>query len=211
MQAVERMVNTARSLARLGSKEAAMSLLGQAVEQDPSRLDLHLEMAELEFERGCNEEGARRLESLAEAYLDADMTDEAAAVLAYLESTMVAEPGAVVEAQTGVTQPMTVVFGVPQVIERTHTEFCSQPVLLFPDGSPLPGQHTTPAVVEAAPEPSVKRSATPSVKLPALRSKKPIKPRRAAGLRVGKGKLQVPALRRPRAAAGKTSKRAADS
>lgn len=146
MQAVEQLVNRARELATGWSPEQAIAMYEAALRAAPSRGDLYVELAELEFSCGRREEATSRLEALAGAYLDRDMVAEAEAVVAMLEARLSEpEPGAVVPAQTGVTEPMTVVFGVPQVVEVTHTEFCREPILLLPDGTPMPAQRKSPA------------------------------------------------------------------
>ncbi len=177
MQATEQLVIAARALAKRGSPDAALTMYEQALELEPTRFELHMEMAEIEIECRRIAEAAARLHALAQAYLDRDMIDEAQAVIAFIEGLDAgAESGVVVQAQTGVTQPMTVVFGVPKVIEPSHTEFCSQPVLLFPDGSPMPGQ------------------ASPTTRAPKLGGRSRPSARRA---RIQLGAPRAPALRRP--------------
>ena len=163
-----------------------------ALRIDPSRGDLHVELAELEFSCGRREQATARLETLAGAYLDRDMVAEAEAIVAMLEARLgEPEPGAVVPAQTGLTEPMTVVFGVPQVVEVTHTEFCREPILLLPDGTPMPRQPTSTST------PKMRTTRVPRPRRDGKRSKPMVQIVR----------LSAPALRRPSAAAS-SSKRA---
>ena len=185
MQAVERLVKRARELAAGWSTEKAITMYEAALRIDPSRGDLHVELAELELACGREDEGTARLEALASAYLDRNMVSEAEAIIAALEAHHAeAEPGAVVPAQTGLTAPMTVVLGVPQPVEVTHTEFCDQPVLLFPDGTPMPGQRESSprsSIRIPRPRPNAKRVKPVQIvrlSAPALRRPKPVPPAR---------------------------------
>ncbi len=79
--AVDRLVEDARAYADRQAMRPAFALLTKALAIAPSRLDLHIDVAELEAADGRSEVAAQRLEKLARTYASAGQHDEAALVL----------------------------------------------------------------------------------------------------------------------------------
>ena len=79
--AVDHLVENARSYAEQGSIRPAFALLTKALAIAPSRLDLHIDVAELEALDGRPEMAALRLENLARSYTQAGQAEEAELVL----------------------------------------------------------------------------------------------------------------------------------
>lgn len=136
--AIDRLVGTGRALAAAGEADAAYALLSEALQLDPSRLDLHVDVAELEIGCGDIETGVGRLQELATAYAAFGHVEEARCIVESIEAVY-AEPGAVAHAQTGVTEPMSVVLHAPRTLASEETVLC-RTVLRFPDGTVIPGQ-----------------------------------------------------------------------
>ena len=139
----EDLVCTARQFAEAGSNQAAYDMFGRALEMKPDRIELHIDVAELEYAAGDTDAANERLEQLASIYIEQDMLEEAQLLIGIIEERGGGgdrEPGAVVPAQTGMTEPMTTILGIPQAVKRSHTELVSEPILLFPDGTPMPRQ-----------------------------------------------------------------------
>lgn len=152
--ALERLVSTGRDLAAADRHDAAYAVLSEALRLDPSRLDLHVDLAELEIGRGDRELGVSRLHELARAYLAFGLEDEGRCILesiAAMQDPELPASGAVVVPQTGVTEPMGILLYAPRGEAREETVI-ARTVLRFPDGSVMPGQS---AAAAAPPRPSV--------------------------------------------------------
>jgi hypothetical protein len=74
------LAQAAAELGAAGETEAALHLLAGALTISPTRLELHLEVAELEVARGLELVAATRLRALADAYRHAGREDDAAAI-----------------------------------------------------------------------------------------------------------------------------------
>ncbi len=83
-EAVDGLVEVAESLAEQELHDDAMCLYSKALLIDPSRVDLHLDVAFVEEAMGRHEEAVVRVEGLAEHYMDDGRTDEAAELLRFL-------------------------------------------------------------------------------------------------------------------------------
>lgn len=136
--AIERLVSTGRALAAAEQPDAAYAVLSEALHLDPSQLDLHVDVAELEIGRGDVESGIARLQELATAYA-AFGHEEKARAIAESIAAVAEEPGAVAHAQTGVTEPMSIILHAPRTPPREETVIC-RTILRFPDGTVIPGQ-----------------------------------------------------------------------
>lgn len=94
--AVELLAEGSQQYASAGSMRPAFALMTKALAIAPSRLDLHIDVAELEAADGRAEMAALRLENLARTYLAAGQEEEAELVLeaatAFLAPPAAAEP-----------------------------------------------------------------------------------------------------------------------
>jgi hypothetical protein len=79
-EAVDGLVAAAESCTAREDNGAALTLYGKALSVDPMRLELHLDVAMAEAALGRMEAAQSRLEHLAEVYMQAGRTDEAAEV-----------------------------------------------------------------------------------------------------------------------------------
>jgi hypothetical protein len=79
-EAVEGLVTAAESCSGQDDHAAALTLYGKALSIEPGRLELHLDVAMAEAALGRMESAQSRLENLAEVYMQAGRTDEAAEV-----------------------------------------------------------------------------------------------------------------------------------
>jgi hypothetical protein len=136
---IDRLVSTGRALAAAEHTDAAYVVLSEALHLDPSRLDLHVDVAELEIGRGEVQAGVARLQELASAYSAFGHVEEARCIAESI-AAVCAEPGAVVHPQTGVTEPMSVVLHAPRVPARNEETVICRTVLRFPDGTVIPSQ-----------------------------------------------------------------------
>lgn len=84
--AVEGLVEAAESCTTQDDHAAALTLYGKALSIDPSRLELHLDVAMAEAALGREDAAKARLENLAEIYMQAGRTDEAAEMYRFLAS-----------------------------------------------------------------------------------------------------------------------------
>lgn len=82
--AVYELVEAAEASMARDAPDAAMGLYGQAMAIDPSRLDLHLDVAFVEKAIGEHEAAMVRVESLAENYMNEGRTDEAAELMRFV-------------------------------------------------------------------------------------------------------------------------------
>lgn len=96
-EGIEQLVDAGRRAAEAGRHTDVFALLGRALVHDPSRLELHLDIAESEAALGYHEAATERLEGLANAYIDAGKMDEATAVVEFIEAW---NPSAQSEAET---------------------------------------------------------------------------------------------------------------
>jgi tetratricopeptide (TPR) repeat protein len=160
---VERRVSAYVEIARRrmaeGNVDEAIEFFSRALSLDPERLEVHVDLAELEIARGRTKAALRRLEAVAEAYVDAGNADAAADVLEFaaaLESGKgLPEPGTVRGTQTGVTEPMGILLPTPRQRPREETVL-AKTVLLFPDGTPMPAQATPTIKKDRRPPPPPK-------------------------------------------------------
>ncbi len=139
-------VEIARQRVVEGDIDRAIELFSRALSLDPERLEVHIDLAELEIARGRTRAALRRLEAVAEAYVDAGNAEAAADVLEFAAALgggrPAPEPGAVQRMQTGRTEPMGMLLPTPRQRPREETVL-ARTVLLFPDGTPMPPQQTT--------------------------------------------------------------------
>jgi tetratricopeptide (TPR) repeat protein len=84
-EAVDLLVEAAHRLAARPSIEAAYDLIDRAYNLDPTRLEIHIDIAEIQAKTGDLTGARHRLEQLASAYTDAGAYDEARDVLAAAE------------------------------------------------------------------------------------------------------------------------------
>lgn len=84
--AVSRLSEQAQSYAASGSMRAAFALITKALAIAPERLDLHIDVAELEAADGRAHMAAKRLENLARTYQASGQAEEAALVLEAAEA-----------------------------------------------------------------------------------------------------------------------------
>jgi tetratricopeptide (TPR) repeat protein len=151
MGEVDRRVSAFIEIARRrivdGDVDLAIEFFSRALSLDPERLEVHVDLAELEIARGKTRAAIRRLEAVAEAYVDTGNIDAAADVLEFAAAlergTGFTEPGAVQGSQTGFTEPMGILLPTPRQRPREETVL-ARTILLFPDGSPMPIPSTTP-------------------------------------------------------------------
>ena len=80
-EAVEELVGMAQDFAERGLLPPAFSLMTKALAVDPARLELHIDVAELEASAGRLDMAIARLQNLARVYEAAGKDDEAVAVL----------------------------------------------------------------------------------------------------------------------------------
>lgn len=85
-EAVEGLVAAAEAFSSREAHIDAISLLAQGLTLDPSRVELHLDLAMLEETMGHHDAAVERVEGLAERYMDDGRTDEAAELLRFLSS-----------------------------------------------------------------------------------------------------------------------------
>ncbi|MEX1363646.1 MAG: tetratricopeptide repeat protein, partial [Nannocystaceae bacterium] len=85
-EAIEGLVEAAEACGEQDDHAAALTLYGKALAIDPGRLELHLDVAIAEAALGRDEAASTRLEGLAEIYMQAGRTDEAAEVYRFLSS-----------------------------------------------------------------------------------------------------------------------------
>lgn len=85
-EAVDGLVEAAEACNGHDDHAAALTLYGKALAVDPGRLELHLDVAMAEAALGREEAAKARLENLAETYMQAGRTDEAAEMYRFLAS-----------------------------------------------------------------------------------------------------------------------------
>src|SRR5687768_3852804 len=79
--AITELTSVAREITKRGHNEAARALMAEALRLDPSQLELHVDLAELEIESGERIAGLARLHELAMAYFAARRIEEGRSVL----------------------------------------------------------------------------------------------------------------------------------
>lgn len=163
---------------------AALGCYTHAVASDPSELDVHIEIAELEAELGHADAARMRLEGLAENYLAQGRADDAVAILEFVNSwedlpapAPAAEPARAPEPATFAHDTEPHHSFVPQVIQDNEGTMVISTFLLRPDGLPLTGFGAVPtqpdvqapveppsrvATLAAAPEPEADAPGEPS-------------------------------------------------
>jgi hypothetical protein len=143
-EAVEGLVAAAESCTAREDNGAALTLYGKALAVDPMRLELHLDVAMAEAALGRMEAAQSRLEHLAEVYMQAGRTDEAAEVYRCIAGwegegeEIEPEPEPVPDVQRRVTevpggaqaQPRD---AVPMMVPTSETVVIST-ILITPDG-----------------------------------------------------------------------------
>jgi tetratricopeptide (TPR) repeat protein len=134
--AIERLVNSAHRLAESNNRHAH-TLIKRAMILAPNRLELHVDAAQIELALGQIGKATERLWRLAAAYRGEGRRDDAIEIEQLVESLQ-ADAGVVEPAQTGMTAPLSIEPGAPMTVARAHTDAVSRPVLLFPDGTPMP-------------------------------------------------------------------------
>jgi tetratricopeptide (TPR) repeat protein len=157
-------VEIARQRVAEGDIDRAIELFSRALSLDPERLEVHIDLAELEIARGHTRAAMRRLEAVAEAYVDAGNAEAAADVLEFaaaLGSGKPLQPGVVQRMQTGRTEPMGILLPTPRQRPREETVL-ARTILLFPDGTPMPPQPTSDASNDAAKAKPTKRPPAPT-------------------------------------------------
>ncbi|MBX7081326.1 MAG: hypothetical protein K1X88_19145, partial [Nannocystaceae bacterium] len=186
--AFEHFVRAAGLWRERGEDETALGCYTQAVASDPSQLDVHVDIAELEAAMGRTEQARMRLEGLAENYLAGGRTDDAAAILEFVNqwddepaaptpvAATVSEPHTIIAPPIGVQVVRELETGAPAPVRDVEGTMVIQTFLLMPDGRPfLPGMAPPPApVLETRPKtlvPTEAPSDTPAMP-----------PRAAAGL-----------------------------
>jgi hypothetical protein len=80
VDAVQGLVRAATELGAGGHEEAALHLLAGALTVDPARLELHVDVAQLEIAAGHDDVATMRLRALAAAYRCAGRSEDAAAI-----------------------------------------------------------------------------------------------------------------------------------
>lgn len=128
---------------------AALGCYTHAVACDPSELDIHVEIAELEAELGHTDAARQRLENLAENYLASGRHDDAVAILEFVnqweEPTAAAAPEPE-PAPAPVDAPLPDF--APEMVRDTEGTMVISTFLLTPDGRPF-----VPIAAAPAPEP----------------------------------------------------------
>jgi hypothetical protein len=161
-EAVEGLVAAAESCTAREDHGAALTLYGKALAVDPSRLELHLDVAMAEAALGRMESAQQRLDHLAEVYMQAGRTDEAAEVYRCLagweaegdeeELAPAPAPARTTEVPTGPGQPASHA-AVPLMVPTTETVVIPT-ILVTPDGQllqvPLQAQPGQPLPVDSS-------------------------------------------------------------
>jgi hypothetical protein len=123
-EAIEDLVGAAKDFAERGSLPAAFALMTKALAIDPRRLELHIDVAELEAAAGRVDLAAHRLENLSRTYEVAGRYDEATAVLEAAEAfaAMDGAPDEPAIEEHAIALEMEEEDAVPVIVVETHTE-----------------------------------------------------------------------------------------
>ena len=119
-EAIDDLVGAAKDFAERDALPAAFALMTKALAIDPRRLELHIDVAELEAAAGRADLAALRLENLSRTYEAAGRYDEATAVLEASEAFAAMDEPAVEEHAIAVEMEEEV--AVPVIVVETHTE-----------------------------------------------------------------------------------------
>lgn len=137
--AIERLAEEARALAVRGQTQSAFVLLTKALSLAPDRMELHIDVADVESRAGRSGLAAQRLENLARAYLAAGAEEDAALVL---------------EAAAAFRSPPELEEPAPVPCDENRTTMTGRAVTLEP-----PKPNITPPPVWVKPKTSSKRQA----------------------------------------------------
>lgn len=123
-EAIEDLVGAAKDFAERESLPAAFALMTKALAIDPRRLELHIDVAELEAAAGRVDMAALRLENLSRTYEAAGRYDEATAVLEAAEAfaAMDGAPEEPAIEEHPIAIEMEEDDAVPVFVVETHTE-----------------------------------------------------------------------------------------
>jgi hypothetical protein len=130
-------IEIARERIAAGDEDSAVEFFSRALSFDPKRLDVHVDLAELEISRGNVPAAVRRLEAVATAYVDSGRTDLAEDVRNIAAVLGVHEAGSVAGELDSRTEPMSILLSSPRMAPREQT-VCVKTVLRFPDGTVMP-------------------------------------------------------------------------
>jgi hypothetical protein len=131
---------------------AALGCYTHAVASDPSQLDIHVEIAELEVELGNTDAARQRLEGLAENYLASGRADDAVAILEFVNGWDDAPaPAAAPEI---IAAPAGIPDYAPEPVRDVEGTMVISTFLLTPEGKPFVAAAAARAP-EPAPEPEV--------------------------------------------------------
>jgi tetratricopeptide (TPR) repeat protein len=153
-EAVDGLARAAEACTAREEHERATDLLGRALALDPSRTELHLELAMVEEAQGRHDAAVLRLEGLADRYMDAGRFEDAAELLCVVASwddPSPAESPAPVVAAPVVAAPVVAapVVAAPEVFPRNAALITGATVIAR---NPLLATFaTTPLVHEPAP------------------------------------------------------------
>ena len=137
-------IEIARQRITAGDESGAVEYFSRALSFDPKRLDVHVDLAELEISRGNLDAAVRRLDAVANAYIDSGRPDLAEDVRNIAAVIGAPETAAVEAAEPpSRTEPMSILLTTPRRAPREKT-VCIKTVLRFPDGSLMPAQPTPP-------------------------------------------------------------------
>ncbi|MEM9453666.1 MAG: tetratricopeptide repeat protein [Myxococcota bacterium] len=152
-EAVEELVHAAQRSMDEDEPNEAMSLYSKALALDPSRMDLHLDVALAEDAMGRHEAAVCRIEGLAGHYMNDGRTDEAADLLRFAatwgkpEPEPPNEPAAASPHNPGLDMPP-----VHTALISGHTVIARNP-LLPPTPHPLSVPRAAPVASDAVPVP----------------------------------------------------------
>lgn len=166
-EAVRILVTAAERLQHQPSPDAGYILLGRALELDPTRLDLHLTIAQLQAKDGDVHGARSRLQQLASAYIHKGAWLDAQDVLSFAaewdpQPLVAGEIELVIDVDSDSIPIALEDLELPKRPKREQT-MVTDTVLIFPDGSPLPRKKQPWAIAAAHKSPTSrprKRTAT---------------------------------------------------
>jgi hypothetical protein len=148
--AVDGLVEAAETCAELRQHAAALCLYGKALVLEPTRMELHLDVAVVEHAMGHSEAALARVEGLAERYISTGRTEEAAELLRFAATWDDEGIEEIDPEELGTVEPEprpTARAAKPAPQLSTETVVCAT-VLIRPDGTLWFGQGRSPAVPE---------------------------------------------------------------
>lgn len=152
-------VEIARQRVAEGEIDQAIEFFSRALTLDPERLEVHVDLAEVEIARGRTSSAIRRLHAVAEAYVDVGNPEAARDVLEFAAALhngeQLPEAGAARGQQTGMTEPMGILLPTPRQGPREETVI-AKTILRFPDGTPMPTPNNANASGSKRPAPPPK-------------------------------------------------------